>query len=47
MAGTHSDNRDHLADVVASMLVAAGLGAEIDLDGLDVLLDALYRGDKD
>lgn len=44
---TLTDSRDHLADVIAAMLVAAGLGAEIDPDGLDVLLDALCWGDAE
>lgn len=43
---TLTSGRDHLADVIAAMLVAAGLGAEIDPDGLDVLLDAMCWGDE-
>lgn len=42
---TLTDSRDHLADVIAAMLVAGGLGAEIDQDGLDLLLDATCWGD--
>lgn len=44
---TFSSGRDHLADVIAAMLVAAGLGAVIDRSGLDVLLDAMCWGDGD
>lgn len=38
---TFTPSRDHLGDVVAAMLVAAGLGAEIDPYGLDVLFEEM------